>query len=244
MINIAICDDVPEQCRYIRSCAEAWGKQRGEMVACKEYTSAFSFIDAMECGVIVDVALLDICMPGILGTDIAREMRLRNIPAEIIFLTTSEEFAIQAFSVSATDYLVKPFAAEKFCHAMDKAVQHIQDRGSRKIVFRLVGRGVQIEEIRSIVYIESRGHILQIHLEKRKMLETRQSLQVLEQQLSQLAPGQFFSPAKGYLVNLEYVHIVKTEYLEADGLVVPIAKRRGKAFQEAFFAWTFRQDLT
>ena len=56
-----------------------------------------------------DIVLLDVCMPGILGTEVAQELRKFSSSTEIIFLTTSDEFAMDAFAVKATDYLLKPF---------------------------------------------------------------------------------------------------------------------------------------
>lgn len=95
-------------------------------------------------------------MPGILGTDVSRELRKYNNGTEIIFLTTSDEFAVDAFTVKATDYLLKPFTQSQFNKAMDRAISFIRQRNSTKIVLRLVGGGICIEQIAQILYFESR----------------------------------------------------------------------------------------
>lgn len=67
--------------------------------------------------------LLDICMPGLLGTDIAREVRQRKDKTEIVFLTGSDEFAVEAFTLKAAHYLVKPFSQDEFDEALETSPQ-------------------------------------------------------------------------------------------------------------------------
>lgn len=52
--------------------------------------------------------LLDIVMPHLTGIETAKRIRARGETAEIMFLTTSREYALDAFSVKASDYLLKP----------------------------------------------------------------------------------------------------------------------------------------
>ena len=178
-------------------------------------------------------------MPGLLGTEVARELRKYNSVTEIIFLTTSDEFAVDAFAVKATDYLLKPFTQSQFDKAMDRAISFIRQRNSAKIVLRLVGGGICIEEIAQILYFESSGHILRVHLADGTVLETRKSGQEMKDALDKIAPGQFASPNKGYLVNLAAVHVIKSDYVEIAGQEIPLGKRKYREFQELYFQFMF-----
>ena len=186
-----------------------------------------------------DIVLLDVCMPGILGTEVAQELRKFSSSTEIIFLTTSDEFAMDAFAVKATDYLLKPFTQSQFNQAMDRAIAFIRQRSSAKIMLRLVGGGLCIEEISQILYFESHGHILQVHLADGTVLETRKSGQEIKDELDKIASGQFASPNKGYLVNLAAVHIIKADYVEIAGQKLPLGKRKYRMFQEIYFRFMF-----
>ena len=42
---------------------------------------------------------------------------------------------------------------------MDRVMENIRQRHSGKMVFRLVGGGIQVEEVNAILYVESNGHI-------------------------------------------------------------------------------------
>ncbi|MFT6270177.1 MAG: two-component system LytT family response regulator [Alphaproteobacteria bacterium] len=62
-----------------------------------------------------DVIFLDIEMPGMSGIEFARWLHdYAKIPSKIVFVTAYREFALNAFEFEAFDYLLKPFADERF----------------------------------------------------------------------------------------------------------------------------------
>lgn len=178
MVRIAICDDLQEQLDIIQKAVQQYFHDKKEPTEVFTYNNAMDFVDAFEKEGNFDIVLLDICMPGLLGTDIAAEMRKQKSRAEIVFLSTSEEFAVEAFAVRAAHYLVKPFTQKEFDQAMDRVMESIRQRHSGKMIFRLVGGGIQVEEVNAILYVESNGHIQQVYTADHLLLETRQSLAV------------------------------------------------------------------
>ncbi|MBD2754220.1 LytR/AlgR family response regulator transcription factor [Spirosoma validum] len=71
----------------------------------------------------VDILFLDINMPVLNG--IAFLKTLKNQP-QVIFTTAYKEYALDAFDLSACDYLLKPFSLERFIVAVDKALERLQ----------------------------------------------------------------------------------------------------------------------
>jgi two-component system LytT family response regulator len=64
--------------------------------------------------------LLDIQMPGMTGFDV---LRLLDGPSPaVIFTTAYDHYAVQAFEVSAIDYLLKPIAQARLTQALDKVI--------------------------------------------------------------------------------------------------------------------------
>lgn len=240
MLRIAICDDLQDELNKIRQAAEVYFQDSREQVAYATFTSSFAFAEAIEEGSQFDIILLDICMPGLLGTEVAKELRKQDALAEIIFLTTSDEFAVEAFSVKATDYLLKPFTQVQFDKALDRAISMIRQRNSSKVLFRLLGGGVRVESVAHILYLESNGHILMVHLADSTSFETRRTLQDIKADLDKIAPGQFLSPNKGYLVNLSQVHIIKSDCVEVQGARIPLGKRKYREFQQQYFQFMFK----
>jgi two-component system response regulator AlgR len=65
-----------------------------------------------------DVVLADISMPAMNGVELARQIRLRPQAPAVIFTTAHDEYAVQAFDVAATDYLLKPVTAPRLAAAL------------------------------------------------------------------------------------------------------------------------------
>lgn len=102
-----------------------------------------------------------------------------------------------------------------------------------------MGGGVRVEEIAQILFLESHGHVLEVYLADGSTLETRKSGQEMKTDLDKIAPGQFVSPNKGYLVNLSAIHMIKTDYVEIQGHQIPLGKRKYRDFQEQYFQFMF-----
>jgi two-component system response regulator AlgR len=71
-----------------------------------------------------DVLLLDINMPGLDGTALARRLAGRSRP-QVVFCTAYENHAIHAFELGAVDYLLKPVRLERLRDALERARQRL-----------------------------------------------------------------------------------------------------------------------
>jgi two-component system, LytTR family, response regulator LytT len=67
------------------------------------------------------LVFLDIRMPGLDGFQLVRQLSRRQITAQIVFVTAYDQYAIKAFEVSATDYLLKPVERKRLEAAIEKA---------------------------------------------------------------------------------------------------------------------------
>ena len=72
-----------------------------------------------------EIAFLDVPMPGKTGIDVVREVGPDAMPLTI-FVTAYDRYALQAFDLAAVDYLVKPFADERFEQAFQRARRYVE----------------------------------------------------------------------------------------------------------------------
>ncbi|MEA5019372.1 MAG: LytTR family DNA-binding domain-containing protein [Gordonibacter sp.] len=164
MLKIALCDDCPEDVALLRSALDSYLSRSSQDTA-----QVYPFDNALLCaeGLAqiggVDVLLLDICMPGLLGTDIAREVRQRKDKTEIVFLTSSDEFAVEAFALKAAHYLVKPFSQDEFDEALETALNRIASKEIKRITLKARGRSIVSLDAEEITYIESSSHSQHLH---------------------------------------------------------------------------------
>ncbi len=239
-MKIAICDDKKQQISIIKAAVEAYfHNKKGEEVEIDTFDKAFDFLDYQKKAG-YDLVMLDICMPGMLGTDVAKEIRQRKDKTEIIFLTTSDEFAVEAFQVKAAHYLLKPFTDSDFAEAMDRAIQNI-DKGINKFIcLKCAGGTSETVDKDSIFFIESAAHKQRVVIRNGKIIETAQTLGELHKNLDELSSGQFICPYKGYLVNQKAISIIESDkIILKNGEAVPIPRRNFRQIKQAYFDYMF-----
>ena len=67
-----------------------------------------------------DLVLLDIQMPGMTGFEVARRLLERGVGSRVVFVTAYDQYAIEAFEVSAVDYLLKPVESARLAQSIDR----------------------------------------------------------------------------------------------------------------------------
>ena len=98
-LRIAVCDDSPIFLNKTKTYIETWSANTGHAVQIFTYDNGDALIEAhKDCH--MDIIFLDIIMPLLNGMDTARELRQHDRAVQIIFLTSSPEFALESFSTS------------------------------------------------------------------------------------------------------------------------------------------------
>jgi two-component system LytT family response regulator/two-component system response regulator LytT len=68
-----------------------------------------------------DLLFLDVQMPGLTGFEVARRLIQTDLPPQLVFVTAFDQYAVDAFSVNAVDYILKPVDATRLEQAVDRA---------------------------------------------------------------------------------------------------------------------------
>jgi two-component system, LytTR family, response regulator len=175
-----------------------------------EATTGNELIELVE-SVRPDIVLVDIHMPGINGVEAAKICKQKHPSLQVIFTTGSDEFAVDAFNLSAVDYIVKPIEKVRLFIALEKAKQsiHLQESKEAKSFYKnklaiKSNQNYLYLSMDDILYIEKEGRKTILHTENDRF-ETMESLQDMEERL----PGYFYKTHRSYLVNLR--KIVKIE---------------------------------
>jgi two-component system response regulator LytT len=72
-----------------------------------------------------DVVFLDVQMPGLTGFEVARRLLLVEAPPQLVFVTAFDQYAIDAFSVNAVDYVLKPVDADRLEQTLERVRQRV-----------------------------------------------------------------------------------------------------------------------
>ena len=102
MLKIAICEDEQREIETAKKNLQLYLASRPELNAeVYEYTSALELLSQIDNQFSFDILLMDIFLPGILGIEAAQQLREDRNKCQIIFLTTSRDYAVDAFAVNA-----------------------------------------------------------------------------------------------------------------------------------------------
>ena len=162
-----------------------------------------------------DLVFLDIELPDMDGFEIVRRLPPGLAPT-IIYVTAHDDRALEAFDVSALDYLLKPFARDRFAKSLDRARHQIQlritgadPRPSRQRYPETLGikdRGdIKMVRVDTIDYIDVAGHYLCVHAAHKVHL-IRGTLHDIERQLD---PHLFARIHRSTLVRVDRVQSLR-----------------------------------
>ena len=157
MLRIAICDDEENQLHraaaLLNTYLHAHPAQDGQ-VEC--FLSGRDLLARAEAIGGFDLYILDILMPEPSGIETGRQLRALGDGGELIYLTTSNDFAADSYDVRAFFYLLKPVDERRLFQVLDGAVEKLNRRRSSAIVVSTADgpRRILLERIR---YVERVG---------------------------------------------------------------------------------------
>lgn len=171
-----------------------------------------------------DLVFLDIEMPGHTGLELLDFFNEDEVDFSVIFTTAYNQYAIQAFKLSAIDYLLKPIepeeleqaverfekAASKHRQALAVLKENLNSHSERKLAVP-EGNTIKFIELDSILYFKADSSYTEIHFTDDSKLVVSRTLKNIEETLD--GEQYFFRSHKSYLVNMKYV----TAYVKSDG---------------------------
>jgi two-component system LytT family response regulator len=170
-----------------------------------------------------DLVFLDVQMPGVDGFSVLRALEGEIIPY-VVFVTAYDQYALRAFEVHALDYVLKPFNAERFSQALERARNAIAKRGEadgavdkerlrslvasltaeqrekQRIVVKSSGR-VFFVKVDDIDWIEAEGNYVRLHMGAQSHL-LRETMKGMEQVLD---VSQFIRIHRSTIVNADRI---------------------------------------
>jgi DNA-binding LytR/AlgR family response regulator len=231
MLRIALCDDDERLLQDLKELLELYMRQNPDLDG-----EIQTFCDGNELlqqsqKKSFQLYLLDILMPVKNGIEISRELRAMGISGEIIFLTSSNDFASDSYDVHAFFYLLKPVQQVKLFQVLDKAVEKLQRKNEKAIVVSTAEgpRRILLEHIR---YIERVGRCMRYYCTDgnidSKTIRTpfRQMVQPL------LEYPCFILCGASFLINLQHITgVTGRNALLDNGETLPLPRTAAAAFK-------------
>ncbi|MFD2942234.1 LytR/AlgR family response regulator transcription factor [Flavobacterium notoginsengisoli] len=176
----------------------------------------------------VDLLFLDINMPSISGLDFYKKLPHKTM---VIFTTAYSEFAVEGFTLSATDYLLKPISVARFQQAAEKAYSQWKTQNQnieQQYLFIRADYSLIKILFSDILYIEGLDDYLKIHIRDQKTVVARMTLKAIIQKLPET---EFVRVHRSFIVPVSKVSKIRNKIIFIDQTEIPIST----SYEEAFF---------
>ena len=238
MVSVLICDDDAPLAEDLRLRAEACFASRSiaaRICVCGSGAELQGQLNEAP----PDLIFLDLSLKDADGYRIAGEIRARRLKSEIIFVTSHPERMPEAFSYRPIGFISKPVSAQDVDDAINRFLLFYW---SADACYCLRSREYSLQvPLRDILYFESSGHKLLVHLESRAEPLTQNRR--LDEIALELQDHPFIRIHKSFLVRVDAIaHIDRTNLriLLKSGASLPISRRYYAQALEQFIHYQLR----
>jgi len=234
-IRAAVCDDLESDREKILRMLYQYLDEHNYKIKIDVFTSGEELLETDVTA--YDLFVLDIFMGELNGIETARELIERNPGAQIIFCSTSNEFAAESYDVSALRYLTKPVHEEKFFATLDRYFHAHTTLRTLTFKQNRMDEHVYLSEV---LWIETGDHKCVIHT-KNSEIVTRTSFAALSDQVKD---ANFVKPIRYALVSLDAVVAIPNDsFTLSDGSVIPISRELRAEMKKAFSDYKMKSLL-
>lgn len=235
---IAICDDDTQDIQIIEEAIVKVLKTKEILFSIKKYLNPYELLDQMENkDVVFHIVFLDILMDGINGIQLANKIRRINKKVDIVFITTSSEYALESFNTYPLQYLLKPIDPEKLLKTIEKSISFWRLSSTSLLVKSRFGQTLIL--VNDIDYVEVYRHTIKFHM-KDDICVCSGNLSDIEKRL----PKEIFVRChKSYIVNMSQISEIKRYSISLrNGLDIPIGRPRYAFVQTSFVEFAIKNS--
>lgn len=189
----------------------------------------------------IELVFLDIHMPQITGIDFLRSL---YHPPMVIFTTAYKEYAPLGFEIDAVDYLIKPFAFDRFVKSVNKAnmllnlnmLQHSNNENSTKVLSDFLMIKIEYNTKRvnldDILFIEGMKDYVKIYTGTKPLL-TKTTLKNI---YDKLPTYRFLRVHKSFIVSLSKIDLIENNRIRIGEHRIPV----GESFKTQFYSIVYQ----
>lgn len=178
-------------------------------------------------------------MPVLNGIELAKEIRGFDKVSDIIFLTSSPEFAVESYTVKAANYLVKPIQKAAFFQALDDISEKRMEESGKSIIVKS-SFGVHKIYLSGLIYVEAMNRKVIYYLKNGEQITTAERFSSVCDMLMQ--NSEFILPHRSFLVNMNYIRSITTTDMHLqNNKIIPLAQRRVADIKKHYLAFQMEE---
>ena len=242
-LYIAVCDDEEHIRLELESMLEDICDKLNVKYELSTFSSGAELYRKMESGAHYDMIFLDIALADdtIDGVEIGKLIRdtLGNSSVAIVYMSWETKYALQLFEINPQNFLIKPLDKEKIGKEVRKHLKIAKLWGD-DFIYK-VGHDIYKVKVMDIVYLESAGRKVIVHLTGGKEISFYGTLKTIYDE--QLKKHDFLRIHNAYVVNYHFVQNLQYEELTLqDYIHLPISQAKRKEVRDAYLAIRMRQN--
>ena len=161
-MKIAVCDDDIAELNNICEILNNYFEEKKYDIYISKFGSSVELASIIQKEKF-DIYILDIVMPVLSGMNLAIEIRSFDKASDIIFLTSSPEFAVESYCVKATDYILKPVDKNRLLNSINEIAEKRKYEQEKYVVIKS-NIGVHKIMLYNIICVEAQKHHVIYHL--------------------------------------------------------------------------------
>ncbi|MDO7885212.1 LytR/AlgR family response regulator transcription factor [Hymenobacter cheonanensis] len=224
-LRCLVVDDDPMSVQIVRTCI---GNTPflAAAAACGSAIEAAEMLRTQE----FDVLFLDVEMPIMSGLDLLRS--LPN-PPQVVLITSSRSYAVQAFEFAVADYLLKPLSYPRFLQAAQKVLETITTQrtapsefdglvpaSSAEFTFVKVDNKLVRVDFADVFYVEALGDYVHLVTSRSKLI-VYSTMRAIEEKFP---PQRFVRVHRSFIINIDYVQALEDNSLLLKEKYIPIGQ--------------------
>jgi len=236
MIKIALCDDIPSHAKTAAKLVELYQKGRaGIKIKLDVFESGNRLLESVIKNGKYDIYLLDVVMPPPDGMALARQIREFDKDARVVFISHSENFAMDAFRNFAVQYILKPIDKDILFKVLDDIISKRNIKKDSFFTVSAPGRMVTLL-YSSIVVIEKTGRIMRFHLDNGEFVDSKAVRTPFDLALENLlADNRFLRVHQSFAINLDYVRELRsTMFIMSNGMEITIPRPKFTTIKKSY----------
>lgn len=235
MYTIAVCDDDPNDLGTGLEFLDAYAKERPSLdIRVTSFLTGAELLTEVASGNNYDIYIMDVIMPDDDGISIGMRLRELGGNGEIIYLTSSNEYASESYDAGAFFYILKPAEQEKLFSVLDGAIDK-RRRSMEKHMMVRTPNGLRLIPMENILMVERVGRVMRCYCTDGVVDSSTMRSSLREAASSLLADPRFHLCGASLVFNLRHVTGVKSGVVTMDTKSqVSIPRRAYAGLKEAW----------
>jgi two-component system LytT family response regulator len=224
-LRCLVVDDDPMSVQIVRTCI-------GNTPFLDATAACSSAIEAAEVlrTQAFDVLFLDVEMPLMSGLDLLRTLL---DPPQVVLITSSQSYAVQAFEFAVADYLLKPLSYPRFLQAANKVLEninaqraaseadvHVANSHDAEFTFVKVDNKLMRVDFADVLYVEALGDYVHLVTNRSKLI-VYSTMRAIEEKFP---PQRFVRVHRSFIINIDFVQALEDNSLLINDKYIPIGQ--------------------